>query len=91
MRSGRDILEDMPKRGKKTESDLRESPQRSRLALIALLALPVLLGGGQAQCSIMSGEDRNEEDDDDDGDDNDNDGDDDDDGDGDGDGDGDFP
>ena len=61
----------MRKRRKTTCPEARESPQRSRLRLLALLALPLLLGGGEAQCSFVSGEDRHEEDEDDDGDDED--------------------
>ena len=41
--------------------DCGERPQRSRLKLIALMLLPLLLGGGQARCTFVSGED--EEDD----------------------------
>jgi hypothetical protein len=37
-------------------------PERSRLRLIAVLLASVLLGGSQAQCSFMSGDQRNEED-----------------------------
>lgn len=43
-------------------ADFDARPQRARLKLIALVLLPLLLGGGQARCSFMSGED--EEDDD---------------------------
>ena len=58
----------MRKRRKTADPEARESPQRSRLLLLAMLALPLLLGGGEAQCSFVSGEDRHEEDEDDDGD-----------------------
>jgi len=37
------------------------APERSRLRLIALLLSSVLLGGSQAQCSLMSGDQRDEE------------------------------
>ena len=37
------------------------APERSRLRLIALLLSSVLLGGSQAQCSFMSGDQRDEE------------------------------
>ena len=37
-------------------SDCDEAPERSRLKLLAFILLPVLLGGGQAQCTFMSGD-----------------------------------
>ena len=37
------------------------APERSRLRLIALLLSSLLLGGSQAQCSFMSGDQRDEE------------------------------
>ncbi|MCI0431860.1 MAG: hypothetical protein L0210_15125 [Rhodospirillales bacterium] len=40
-----------------------EAPERSRLRLLALVLLPVLLGGGQAQCTFMSGDADDEEED----------------------------
>jgi hypothetical protein len=40
------------------------APQRSRLRLLALIACALLLGGGQARCSFMSGEDEDEDEDD---------------------------
>ncbi len=44
-------------------SGCNEAPERSRLKLLALILLPVLLGGGQAQCTFMSGDADDEEDD----------------------------
>jgi hypothetical protein len=43
--------------------DFDAGPQRARLKLIALVLLPLLLGGGQARCSFMSGEDEDDDDD----------------------------
>ena len=40
-----------------------DRPQRSRLKLLALLAFPVLLGGGRARCSFMTGDEEDDEDD----------------------------
>ena len=37
------------------------APERSRLRLIALLLSSLLLGGSQAQCSFMSGDQRDDE------------------------------
>ena len=37
------------------------APERSRLRLIALLLSSLLLGGPQAQCSFMSGDQRDDE------------------------------
>ena len=42
-------------------SELVTTPERSRLRLIALLLSSLLLGGSQAQCSFMSGDQRDEE------------------------------
>ena len=42
---------------KKTEN----CPERSRLRLIAVLLSSLLLGGAQAQCSFMSGDQRDED------------------------------
>lgn len=47
-----------------------DRPQRSRLKLLALLAFPVLLGGGRARCSFMTGDEEDDEDDEDDKDEN---------------------
>jgi hypothetical protein len=41
--------------------ELVTAPERSRLRLIALLLSSLLLGGSQAQCSFMSGDQRDEE------------------------------
>ena len=43
-----------------------DRPQRSRLKLLALLAFPMLLGGGRARCSFMTGDGEEDEDDEDD-------------------------
>ncbi|MDF2763805.1 MAG: hypothetical protein K0S81_799 [Rhodospirillales bacterium] len=40
-----------------------DRPQRSRLKLLALLAFPVLLGGGRARCSFMTGDEEDDEED----------------------------
>ena len=37
------------------------TPQRSRLRLLGLIACALLLGGGQARCTFMSGEDEDED------------------------------
>jgi hypothetical protein len=39
------------------------APQRFRLKVLALLACALLLGGGQARCSFVSGDDEEDEED----------------------------
>jgi hypothetical protein len=41
--------------------DVVNCPERSRLRLIAVLLSSLLLGGAQAQCSFMSGDQRDED------------------------------
>lgn len=54
----------MPRAAREHNSDPMDfdaRPQRARLKLIALMLLPLLLGGGQARCTFMSGEDEDDD------------------------------
>jgi hypothetical protein len=49
------------------DSHTAESPDRARLIVLAVIGMGLLLGGSRAQCSLMTGDDEDEDAEDDDG------------------------
>ena len=48
------------------DSHTAESPDRARLIVLAVIGMGLLLGGSRAQCSLMTGDDEDDDAEDDD-------------------------